>query len=143
MKNIKTSYILIGLAVLIIGGFGLSKYLQASDPNVASTSAFHWHPTLMIYVKGQKQEIPANIGIGAVHQPMHTHAEDASKGVVHLEFGGAARNDELKLSRLFEIWGKDMQSFGSNMAMTVNGKPNTELGDYVFQDGDKIELRYE
>lgn len=143
MKNIKTSYILIGLAILIVGSLSLSKYLQANDPNVASSGAFHWHPELTIYVKGQKQEIPANIGMVGGHKPMHTHTEDASKGVVHLEFAGAARNDEITLSRFFDTWGKDMQSFGSNVTMTVNGNPNTELGEYVFQDGDKIELRYE
>lgn len=143
MKNIKTSYILIGLTILIIGGFGWTKYLQANDPDVASTGAFHWHPELTIYVKGEKQEIPANIGTVGGHKPMHTHVEDASKGVLHLEFSGAAQKDDIKLSRFFEIWGKDMQSFGSNVTMTVNGEPNTELGEYVFKDADKIELRYE
>ncbi|OGG59793.1 hypothetical protein A2765_04365 [Candidatus Kaiserbacteria bacterium RIFCSPHIGHO2_01_FULL_56_24] len=143
MKNIKTSYIIIGVIVLFIGGIGLSRYLQSNNPNTASTGAFHWHPSLTIYVKGQRQEIPANIGIGAVHQPMHTHSEDASQGVIHLEFAGAAKNDEIKLSRFLQTWGKDITSFGTNMTMTVNGKPNTEFGDYVFKDGDKVELRYE
>lgn len=142
MKNIKTSYILIGLAVLIIGGFGLTKYLQSNDPNVASTGAFHWHPNLTIYVKGEKQEIPQNIGLMGGHKPMHTH-EDAPQGVVHLEFGQAARNDEITLLKFFETWGKDINSFGTNMTMTVNGQENTEFENYKMKDRDKIELRYE
>lgn len=143
MKNIKTSYIIIGLAILIIGGLGWSRYLQSSDPNVVSQSGFHWHPTLAIYVKGEKQEIPANIGIGAVHQPMHTHAEDAAAGVIHLEFAGAAKREDLMLGQFFRNWGKEFNSFGTNVKMTVNGKENTELESYIIQEKDKIELRYE
>ena len=112
MKNIKTSYIIIGVIVLFIGGIGLSRYLQSNNPNTASTGAFHWHPSLTIYVKGQRQEIPANIGIGAVHQPMHTHSEDASQGVIHLEFAGAAKNDEIKLSRFLQTWVRTLHHSG-------------------------------
>ena len=143
MKKIKTSYIIIGVVVLIVGLFGFSKYLQSSDPNVISRSAVHWHPELAIYIKGEKQEIPANIGIGAVHQTMHTHSEDVSKGVIHIESQGTVRKEDVRLGRFFEIWGKDMQSFGTNMKMTVNGRENTEFGNYILQANDKIELRYE
>lgn len=143
MKKIKTSYIIIGLVVLIVGLFGLSKFLQSSDPNIVSQGGVHWHPELAIYVRDEKQEIPANIGIGAVHQTMHTHSEDASKGVIHIESQSSVRNEDVRLGRFFEIWGKDMQSFGTNMKMTVNGKENTEFGDYILKANDKVELRYE
>lgn len=140
MKKIKTLYILIGLAVLIIGGVGWSKYLQSSDPNVASTGAFHWHPELTIYVKGEKQEIPQGIGLVGNHKPIHTH-DDVP--IVHMEFGGAARKEEVTLGTFFKNWGKEFNSFGSNVKMTVNGKENTEFENYQMKDGDKIELRYE
>ena len=57
--------------IAIIGGL---VWLVASAPktpesDIVSRTGFHWHPELTIYVKGEKQEIPANIGIGAVHQP--------------------------------------------------------------------------
>lgn len=143
MKKIKTSYIIIGLVVLIVGLFGLSKFLQSSDPNIVSQGGVHWHPELAIYVRDEKQEIPANIGISAVHQTMHTHSEDASKGVIHIESQSTVRNEDVRLGRFFEIWGKDIQSFGTNMKMTVNGKENTEFGDYILKANDKVELRYE
>lgn len=141
MKNIKTSYILIGLAVLIIGGFGWGKYLQSSDPNLISRSAIHWHPQLAIYVKGKKQSFPTNVGVsGGSMAPMHTHEPDGS---IHIEMGGPVSPDEITLGRFFEIWGKDFNSFGTNVKMTVNGKENTELQNYQMREGDKIELRYE
>ena len=100
----------------------------------------HWHPQLEIYVKGEKQEIPQNVGIGAVHSPMHTHDD---LPIIHLEYSGVVRNDDIMLGQFFKVWERDMNSFGSNMKMTVNGEESTEFGDYVMRDGDKIELRYE
>lgn len=110
-----------------------------SDPDVVGVG-IHWHPRLAIYVKGKKVDIPQNVGIGAVHQPMHTH-DDAP--TVHLEYQGAVRGKDVMLGRFFEIWGKDMRSFGTNMRMTVNGKENTEFENYKMKDGDAIELRYD
>lgn len=140
MKNTKTPYILIGFAVLIVGGFGLSRYLQSNNPNVVSTGAFHWHPELTIYVKGEKQEIPQGIGLAGGHKPIHTHDD---LPIIHMEFSGAAKNDEVTLGQFFKNWGKDFYSFGGNVTMTVNGQERTELENYQMKDGDKIELRYE
>jgi topoisomerase-4 subunit A len=36
-----------------------------------------------------------------------------------------------------------IQSFGTNMKMTVNEEENTEYENYIMQDKDKIEIRYE
>lgn len=141
MKNIKTSYIVIAFALVIFGGFGLSKYLQASDPNSVSKTAIHWHPQLEIYVKGEKQPFPPGVGLsGSSMAPMHTHDPDGS---IHVEMGGPVKDSSVRLGRFFEIWGKDFNSFGTNVKMTVNGKENTELQNYQMKDGDKIELRYE
>ena len=95
---------------------------------------------LEIYVKGEKLEIPENIGLGAVHQPMHTHDD---LPVIHLEFSGVVHEKDLVLGQFFKNWGKDMRSFGRDMSMTVNGETNSEFENYVMGDGDKIELRYE
>lgn len=143
MKTVKTSYIIIGLIVLIFGGFGWSIYQQPRDPDIVARSGMHWHPKLAIYVKGEKQEIPANVGIGAVHQPMHTHSEDSAQGVIHLEFPGMVRTEDIMLRNFFEIWGKDIRSFGANMRMTVNGTENGEYENYIMKDGDTIELHYD
>ena len=111
-----------------------------SNGELVSANGLHWHPELAIYFKGEQQQIPANIGLVGGHKPMHTH-EDLP--IIHLEFQGAVRSQDITLKKFFDTWGKDMQSFGTNMTMTVNGEPNTELGEYVFRDGDKVELRYE
>ena len=113
------------------------------ESDVVSHSAFHWHPELTIYVKGERQEIPANIGLGAVHRPIHTHADDTRQGIIHLEFQGLARTRDVLLGQFFKNWGKDIRSFGTNMKMTVNGEENAEYENYSMGDKDKIELRYE
>lgn len=132
------------LIVVVIGG--LIWYITTRPPvkegDVVSRNGFHWHPELTIYVKGEKQEIPENIGIGAVHKPIHTH-DDSDQGVVHMEFKGLVRKQDATLGQFFKNWGKDMRSFGENMKMTVNGQENTEYENYIMQDKDKIELYYE
>ncbi|MEK7094026.1 MAG: hypothetical protein AAB903_01650 [Patescibacteria group bacterium] len=132
------------LGVAIVGGL---VWLVASQPEtpeseIVSRSGFHWHPELTIYIKGEKMEIPENSGIGAVHQPIHTH-DDSDQGVVHMEFQGLARKQDVTLGQFFKNWGKDMRSFGANMKMTVNGKESTEYENYVMRDKDKIELRFD
>ncbi len=143
-KRIITWIAGIALVALPIGG--LVWYTATRPPvpetEVVSRNGFHWHPELAIYVKGGKQEIPANIGIGAVHQSIHTH-DDAKDGIVHLEFQGLVRKSDISLDQFFKSWGKDMRSFGTTMKMTVNGKENTEYENYTMQDKDKIELRFE
>ncbi|MCR4306489.1 MAG: hypothetical protein NUV42_00815 [Candidatus Yonathbacteria bacterium] len=130
---------------LLVGSSYFSRSLSGGDGNsdVIAQKGIHWHPKLEIYVKGELQQIPDSIGLGAVHQPIHTHSEDAAQGVLHLEFGGRVTKDDLKLSNFFRNWGKDMNEFGSTMAMTVSGKDNTEFGDYVMADKDKIVVRFE
>lgn len=140
----RNTLILGGLvAVLLVGGAWWSKNLQTNDSGIVSHSGLHWHPRLEIYVKGVKQEIPAGIGLGAIHLPMHTHTEDAPQGVIHLEFSGTVRSGDLMLKQFFSTWGKDIRSFGETMRMSVNGVENTDYENYVLQDGDVVELRYD
>ena len=140
----KIFFITIGaVVILVIASIFIlpsPKVIDPNDPNVVATNGLHWHPQLAIYVKGEKIEIPQNIGIGAVHQPMHTHDD---LPLIHLEFPALVRTQDITLGRFFEIWGKDMRSFGPNVKMTVNGKENTEYEDYIMRNGDKIELRYD
>ncbi|OGE74567.1 MAG: hypothetical protein A3K06_01370 [Candidatus Doudnabacteria bacterium RIFCSPHIGHO2_01_52_17] len=133
------------IAVVVGGSVGAFVWYLASRPpvpegEIVSRNELHWHPELAIYVKGVKQEIPADIGIGAVHQPIHTH--DAT-GTLHLEFQGLVRKHDITLGQFFKNWGRDMQSFGGNVKMTVDGEENTEFENYVMQDKDKVELRFE
>lgn len=150
MKNI---FIIGGLAILLlIGGVWWSNSVQESNPDIISTRGVHWHPQIEIYVKGEKQGIPANIGVGPQYASMptfdasmrmtamHTHEPD---GTIHLEFPARVTREDTTLGNFFMIWGKDFMSFGSSVTMTVNDKENTELENYEMKDGDKIELRYE
>lgn len=137
----------IGIGVLVVLALASifilpkpSGVVQSNDPDVIAVSGMHWHPQLTIYVKDKPVEIPQNVGIGAVHQPMHTHDD---LPIIHLEFPGIVKGQDIRLGRFFEIWGKDMRSFGENMRMTVNGEVNTEYENYMMRDSDRIELRFD
>lgn len=141
------------VVLLLVGSRLWSLNLANNDPDVVASGGIHWHPQLTIYVKGVKQEIPANLGIGPQFagtngydpqmQMAAVHTHDAS-GTIHLEFmGGPVRKEDVTLGQFFKIWGKDMRSFGTNMRMTVNGEPNIDYENYIMHDGDKIELNYD
>ena len=139
------SWSLAGVVVVVLaGGFiwKVSTRPPVPESDLISQTGIHWHPELSIYMKGVKQEIPSNIGVTTLSMtPIHTHE---AGGVIHLEFDGVAvyKND-VTLGQFFKNWDKDMQSFGMNIEMTVNGKESTEYESYVMHDKDKIELRYE
>lgn len=135
--------------VLVFGGSYWSKSLAERDPNTVAASGLHWHPELEIYIHGERQEIPQNLGLGAVHNPLHTH-EDVP--VLHMEFNGKVVQDDTRLGNFFEIWEKEFsgdQIFEykngpeGTVQMYVNGEENTEFDNYHMRDGDKIVIRYE
>ncbi|XKT74916.1 MAG: hypothetical protein ACJKSS_02005 [Patescibacteria group bacterium UBA2103] len=135
---------IIGITILLIGGVALLPKSPAGGGD-AVAAGLHWHPELQIFVDGEKQQIPANIGLGGGgHQPIHTHTEDVGQGVLHFEFGGVAYTGDLRLGNFFRIWGnKDIQTaFGVLEQMIVNGEESSEFGEYVVQSEDKIELHY-
>lgn len=126
---------------------------NSSASTAVSATGLHAHPTIEIYVKGEKIEIPQNIGVGPTFRgkpgygqgnmamtPIHTH-DDVP--VIHLEFTEKVTDDDLALGNLFAIWGRDMRSFGTNMRMTVNGVENTEFEDYHMRDKDEITLYFD
>lgn len=141
------------IALLLVGGGWLLWRFIASLPDIKaediiSRDGIHWHPELAIVIKGKKQEISANIGIGGAHAPMHTHEAD---GVIHLERSGLIVRQHTRLGEFFRIWGKTFTQDcifehcngpDGTVTMTVNGAPNEEYGDYEMKDGDKIEIRY-
>lgn len=141
--NMKPIYA-IGVVVLFVAVIGGAGYLLQpkadSESEVVARGGLHWHPTLEIYVQGEKMEIPANVGLGAVHLPMHTH-EDLP--IIHLEFSGLVNEQDLRLGNFFKNWGRDMRSFGPSMRMMVNGVENMQYETYIMRDGDKIELYYD
>lgn len=140
--------------VLIGGSIGWFLWREASKPatpedEIISRRGIHWHPELAVLIKGQKREVPANLGIGVRHEPIHTHD---SGGTLHLEMQGLVKKKDIRVGRFFEIWGKEFDSNcifefcnepGGTVKMFVNGNPNTEFENYQMQDNDKIEIRYE
>lgn len=148
----KAKLIIVAILAALFVGVSWTSSPPASDPGILSSSGLHWHPRLEIYVRGEKQDIPSNIGVGPHYAGMptfdpsmrmtaiHTHDPD---GTIHLEFPAQVTRDDIKLNNFFTIWGKEMMSFGSVVTMTINGEENTELGEYEMKDRDKIVLRYE
>lgn len=140
--------ILIGLSI------GWFLWREASKPaapedEIISRRGIHWHPELTILIKGQRQEIPANVGIGIRHEPIHTHD---NSGILHLEMQGLVKKKDIRLSHFFEIWDKEFNSNcifefcngqDGTVKMFVNGNPNPEFENYEMRDNDKIEIRYE
>lgn len=158
MMSTEKKVILIGGVITALFLFGAVFFLSKSDNpdipdgQIVARNGLHWHPRLSIYIKGEKKELEDGIGLGALHQPMHTHTEDYKNGVVHMEMQGAVTKDETKLGNFFRIWGKpfsatrlfDAESTKSgSIKMTVNGKENTEFENYQMRENDTIEIRFE
>lgn len=145
--------IVVGTILLLVGAvFFFSRQESATnvpEDQIVSQNGLHWHPKLSIVIKGQQQEIAKDIGIGAIHQDLHTH--DTS-GTIHMEMQGLVTKDETRLSEFFRIWGK---TFSANcifdkcngedgrVKMLVNGKENSDFENYEMKDGDAIEILYE
>lgn len=149
----KKVFIGIGLAtvLILVGGIFLLSWQQSKEASIPegdiiSRKGIHWHPQLSIYIKGKQQEIPKDFGLGARHLPIHTHD---SSGTLHLEMGGVVTRDEIKLGNFFQLWGKKFNSecvvdeCGGKVKMSVNGKENKELENYLMKDKDNIEIKYE
>ncbi|MFT5037170.1 MAG: hypothetical protein ACI9VM_000747 [Candidatus Azotimanducaceae bacterium] len=155
--------IFIGVAVvavlLIVWSRSAEQQSGENDASVIAANGVHWHPKLEITILGEEFPIPANIGLIGGHNPMHTHApEDAngigapSDGIIHLEYEGVVREDDTRLSRFFEIWGKEfnnnqifnnVNSASGTVRMYVNGEESTEFENYMMQHEDRIEIKFE
>ena len=148
--GILTIVIILGIFVLLSNNS--SKSSGITDDQIVVRNGLHWHPKLAVYISGKKQEFTESIGLGAVHQKMHTHAEDYKEGVVHMEIPGVVTKEDTKLGNFFRIWGKKFNSSQifefknsseSAVKMLVNGKTNKDFENYQMHNGDKIEIRYE
>lgn len=142
------------IGVIIVASIGFLIWHIASKPTIQeseiiSKSGLHWHPQLSISIKGKQQEISKDIGIGATHQPIHTH--DAS-GTLHMEMNGLITKEQTKLGKFFQIWNKQFNSScifdkcnskEGKVRFFVNGKENNQFENYLMKDNDKIEIKYE
>jgi len=148
----KTKDILIWVVALGVIGYGVFWAMtlpKVPQSEILARSGLHWHPTLSISINGESVKIPAGIGLGAVHNPTHTHEAD---GTIHMEYGGIVREDDTRLGRFFDVWGEDfsensimgnVSGDGGTMRMIVNGEENFEFENYMMKDGDIIEIIFE
>lgn len=104
---------------------------------------FHIHPHLRVILDGEKQEIPAEIGIVSPRcmRPLHTHDDS---GKLHLEF---PVQQEVRLGQFFEVWKQPFSRShilgrtigdGDVLRVTVNGQETNELDALLLHDGDDI-----
>lgn len=160
MKNI----LIIGAAVgfLFLIGTREPEKPQPAAGDIVSAKGIHWHPELSIIIRGEKQSIPANIGIGMQYAghphydrmmrmtDMHTH--DAT-GVLHWEvMAGPVTTDDIRLRQFFSVWGKQFTHScifdfcngpQGRLFFKVNGEEHSDFEEYPVQDGDKIEIIFE
>lgn len=132
--------LLMGIGVLV-GVFVLGnrgKAPEQQDSDVLSRVGVHWHPEVKVFVKGQEQKIPSNIGISASQMgEVHTH-DDLPK--IHYELAGPVTKQEASLGAFFKAWG---QVFDGRLTVEVNGKPVSDGLNYVVNDNDKIRVLFE
>ena len=143
------------IVILLVGLGGLLWFATTPAPGsdqanpMVSYSGLHWHPHLSIMIKGQIQEIPAGIGLGATESPVHTHEAD---GIIHLEFVGPVRESDITLGKFFKLWGKrfssdcifdDCTGVAGMVKLFVNGQENFLFENYSMQEKDEMEIRYE
>lgn len=167
----------IGVATLVIivisGVMYLNKFWGQSTKNLQgkkletsgdliSTEGIHWHPELTITIKGEKQVIPSDIGMGMQfagypqYDPMmmmtnmHTHDDS---GQLHWEaMNGPVKKGDVKLSQFFAIWGKKFTNScifdycngpQGRLIFKVNGQDNQDFDNYLVKDKDRIEIIFQ
>ncbi|TSC90755.1 MAG: hypothetical protein G01um10142_246 [Parcubacteria group bacterium Gr01-1014_2] len=110
-------------------------------------ASLHIHPELEIIINGEKQAIPANIGITSdCMRPVHTHDQ---AGIIHIEW---KTKRDFPLSDFFRVWGKTFNQNqildyrtdeGHEIILTVNGQRSEEYENLIMRDRDRISIIYQ
>ncbi len=153
-KKKRTLNYIIGILIIAALGYGVYSLSTAPPPQSNSLipiGPIHWHPTLEIFINGEKQVIPANVGITPTFEsPIHTHAEDNLQGVIHVE-NKRPTEDNMKLGYFFSVWGKRFDSEcifdycnneNSTVKFFVNGQANFEFGKHIMGQYDQMRIEY-
>lgn len=109
--------------------------------------AMHEHANVQIFVHGEKQTIPTDIGIaGSTHASIHTHE---TSGTIHLE---SQTITEFTLGQFFDVWGVRLTASclggycndgEDRLRVFVNGQEVTgSPRDLVVQDQDVVVVTY-
>ena len=114
----------------------------------AYATHYHAHITIEVPYNGQLRNvpIPADMGIvvngtvATVLASVHTHD---TTGVIHMESDKS--NFKANLFQIMSVWGVRFNSdciggYCGGVHMWVNGKPNTQFGNYTLQEHDQVTL---
>jgi hypothetical protein len=105
--------------------------------------AMHIHVYVTIIIDGQKQVIPAGIGIEEPQGDLPIHTHDTT-GKIHIE---SPITRTFHLSDFFAIWGQPLGNHdvlgyhtgaGDLVTMTVNGQPSTAFGSLALRDQQQV-----
>jgi len=143
MQKAKPKHTLLFTVVFLSIGIGVIIAFNATKPQDqqvhGESIAYHHHAMLGYYLNGQKQVVPANIGIGidnglgpAGMFPVHTH--DAS-GTIHIESKQAGL--QLSFIQFTDVWGLDLSD--KRASLFVNGAL-VDYKNYYFNNGDRLRL---
>ena len=117
--------------------------------------ARHDHATLQIFINGEQESVPGNVGImtdicnkeGEEMHAVHTHD---SSGRLHIE---SNEDIDIPIGVFFDIWGHHFDETGifdyrvnstHELIMTVGGQVINEYDDYLLiNTSDIIEIRYQ
>jgi len=143
----------IGLIVFLVFRAPVKSFSSKTNREVALTcttdmaTQFHIHPHLEIFINGQKQEIPANIGVRPTcMNSLHTHD---NSGVIHIE---SPEKRDFNLADFFAVWEKtynkeqilDFKVDADHVIrQTVNGKEVQDYENLILRDGNKIIIYYD
>ena len=137
-------------------------YNSSTDPDPISQDcldhnglARHDHAVLKIFINGNEEPIPGNVGIltdicnedGENMHAVHTHDDS---GRLHIE---SNEDIDIPIGVFFDIWGHHFDETGifeyrvnstHELIMTVGGQQINQYDDYLLVDtSDIIEIRYQ
>ncbi|MEK9184327.1 MAG: hypothetical protein AAB892_01190 [Patescibacteria group bacterium] len=156
----KNTWLVIGIIVLVLVGIwfasastrgGMKTDRTTREVALACTTdmatEFHIHPVIAIYVNGEQQIIPANVGIKpSCMTALHTHTAD---GLIHVE---SPEKRDFTVADFFAVWEKPFSATqifehvadGTHrVRMTVNGVDVDTFENTVLVDNDLIAIYYE
>lgn len=151
LKKHKGKLIVLVILAAVAGGMFFAFSQAGAGPGAASfpprlsAQPMHTHSELRILIDGNPVQLPSDVGIGRVHQPLHTHEAD---NVIHVE---SSDTRDYTLGNFFQVWGKQLSSTcvmdyctggAKRLSMTLDGVSSTEFDKHVLRDGEVIVLNY-
>lgn len=99
----------------------------------------HIHPQLTIIVDDKPEIIPAGIGMSLCEKAIHTHDEDAGRGIIHVE---AQVKRDYVLADFYDVWGKPISREGYHLEITVDGEAVQNAENIILKDEQRIAMKY-